>query len=231
MVDKIAYDLRKGSERRTSSRYRLSQPPEVEILHPESGTLFKARLVDLSRGGCYVETDCLLPLEAEITITLKRSGDEVKAQARIVRHLPNEGLALAFTSMEGDGFRILDSWLAIFIATTWVAANRRTTQRAAMQVEVKVSGYNTDGARFTEVTHTVETSAFGGSVILQTAVRVGQRLVLTNLKTKATVECMVAHRGTKSTAGQVGLAFVVANQEFWPIVFSPEDLSSHNPRP
>src|ERR1700676_5413711 len=88
---------RKGSERRTSSRHRLSQPPEVEILHSENGTPVKARLGDLSRGGCYVETDCSLPLEAEVTITLKKDGDQVKAQARIVRAFPNKGLALAFT--------------------------------------------------------------------------------------------------------------------------------------
>ena len=77
MVDKIAYDLRKGSERRTSSRYRLSQPPEVEILHAESGTCVKTRLGDLSRGGCYVEIDLVLPLETEITIKLKKNGDEL----------------------------------------------------------------------------------------------------------------------------------------------------------
>ena len=48
-------------------------------------------------------------------------------------------------------------------------------------------------ARFTEDTTTVEISAFGGSVILKTRVRRGQRLVLSNLQTKVTVECLVAH--------------------------------------
>jgi c-di-GMP-binding flagellar brake protein YcgR len=220
---------RKGSERRTSSRYRLSQPPEVEILHAESGTPVKARLGDLSLGGCYVETDCLLPAETEVTITLKKSGEQVRAQGRIVRAFPNGGLALAFTSMEGDGFRILDGWLSAFVATTWVAANRRRTQRVAMQIEVRVSGYNAEGARFTADTNTVEISAFGGSVILQTPVRTGQRLVLSNLKTKATAECMVAYCGAKGTAGQVGLAFILANQSFWPIVFPPADWCSRDP--
>jgi hypothetical protein len=220
--------LLKEFERRTSSRYRFSQPPEVEILHAESATSVKVRLGDLSRGGCYVETDCLLPLETEVTVTLKKSGDQVSAQARIVRAFPNQGLGLAFTSIEGDGFRILDSWLTTFVATTWVAANRRRTQRVAMQIEVRVSGDNAEGARFMEDTNTVEISAFGGSVILQAPVRTGQRLVLSDLKTNVTVECMVAHCGTKSTAGQVGLAFIVANRSFWPIVFPPADWPSRD---
>ena len=221
---------RKPSERRTSSRYVLTQPPEVEIFHPESGTALKARLCDLSRGGCHIETDYMLPLETEVTITLTKSGDEVKAQARIVRAIPNEGLGLAFTSMEGSGFRILDSWLATFIATSWVAANRRRAQRVAMQVQIRVSGYNGEGTRFSQDTNTVEISPTGCSVILQSPVRIGQRLVVTNLKTNVTVECMVAHHGPKEKASEVGLAFTVANQTFWPIVFPPADWSSHDPK-
>src|ERR1700687_5240168 len=98
-----------SSEHRASPRYRLSAPPEVEILTVTSGTPIKARLADLSLGGCYVETKSLLPLGTELTITLKKSGDHVRAQARVVRASPNQGLGLAFTSMGGEQFRILQS--------------------------------------------------------------------------------------------------------------------------
>jgi hypothetical protein len=204
----------------------LTQPPQVEIFHPETGTALKARLCDLSRGGCQVETDYVLPLETEVTIKLTKSGDEVEAKARIVRVMPNKGFGLAFTSMEGNGFRILDSWLATFIATTWVAANRRRMQRAAMQVHVRVSGYSAGGKRFTQDTATVEISPMGCSVNLQSSVRIGQRLVLTNVKTNVTVECMVASHILKETVSEVGLAFTVPNESFWPIVFPPANLSS-----
>jgi PilZ domain len=213
------------SERRTNPRYRLSPPPEVEILHGDNGALVQASLGDLSRGGCYVQTDCILPLETEVTVTLKKSGDHVRAQARVVRATPHEGLALAFTSMEGEEFRILESWLSIFVATTWVAANRRREQRVAMQVEVRVSGYNGDGARFTEDTRTVMINAFGCLVILRNPVNRGQRLVLSNTRTKRTVECMVAYHEAKGTDWQVGLAFPVPNQPFWSIDFPLADSS------
>ena len=220
---------RKGSERRTSSRYRLSQPPEVEIFHAESGASVKGTLGDLSRGGCYVETESPLPLEADVTITLKKGEDQVRAHARIVRAFPNGGFGLAFTSMEGDGFRILDSWLSAFIATTWVTASRRRSQRLAMEIKVKVSGYDAEGERFSEDTQTVEISALGCLVILRTAVKRGQRLVLSNLQSKVTVECMVAYHEAKGPVWHVGLAFVVLNQPFWPIEFPPVDWSPHKP--
>jgi hypothetical protein len=199
------------------------------MLLTESGTFIQVRLVDLSQGGCQVVTERVLPLGTEVKVTLEKSGDQVKALARVVRTYEDQGLALAFTSMEGEGFRILDEWLSTFVATTWVAANRRRSQRAAMQIEVSVSGYDAKGAGFTEDTKTVEISAFGGSVILRTPVHKGQRLVLSNLKTKVKVECIVANSEARGTERLVGLAFMVANQPFWPMNFPPAGWSHSDP--
>jgi len=220
---------RKSSERRTGPRYRLSAPPKIEMLQTETGTLIQVRLVDLSQGGCQVETDCVLPLGTEVTVTLEKSSNQVRAQARVVRASPNQALALAFTSMEGEGFRILDEWQSTFVATTWVAANRRKSQRAAIQIEVSISGYNSGGVRFTEDTETVEISALGGSVILRTTVHKGQRLVLSNPKTKVEVECIVANIEVKGAERLIGLAFNVPNQPFWPINFPPAGWSQNDP--
>ena len=215
----------KASERRTNSRYRLSRPPEIEMLETKSGTPIKARLGDLSRGGCYVETDCSLPLDTEVTVTMEMDGDQVKAQARIVRIFPEQGLGLAFTSMEGNGFRLLDSWLATFIATTWVSANRRRSQRMQMEIRVRISGYNSEGTQFVQDTNTVEISAHGGSVILKTELKRGQRVVLTNLQSKVTVECLVVYHEAKGPPWLVGLAFIAADQSIWPVTFPPADWS------
>ncbi len=220
---------RKSSEHRTSPRYRLPLPPEAEIFHIETGAPIKARLGDLSSGGCFVETDYFPPVGAEITITLTKSGDRVRAQAQVVRVSPNEGLALVFTSMGAEEFRILESWLSIFVATAWVAANRRGTQRVAMHIEVRVSGYNAEGARFTEDTRTIQISGFCCLVTLRTQVNRGKRLTLTNLQTKKTVECLVAYHEASGAAWQVGLAFVALNQPFWPVDFPPADWSRHHP--
>jgi hypothetical protein len=94
-----------------------------------------------------------------------------------------------------------------------------------MKIEVRVSGYNAEGTRFTEDTQTDQISAFGGLVTLQTPVKRGQRLVLSNLQTKVTVECMVAYQD----ATHVGLAFVILNQSFWPVDFPPAEWSFRHP--
>jgi Tfp pilus assembly protein PilZ len=216
-------------EQRTSARYRLSPSPEIEILHGDTGAPIQASLGDLSQGGCFVETDSEHPVDSEVTLVLKRGEDRVKARARIVWSVPNKGLGLAFTSMEGDDFRILESWLSIFVATTWTATNRRRTPRAAMKIAVRVTGYNREGARFTEDTHTAVVSAFGGMVLLRTPVNRGQRLVLSILQSKKMVECIVAHSEALGSQWQVGLAFTVLNQPFWPVDFPAADWSSHHP--
>ena len=220
---------RSRSEHRTSSRHKLSAPPEVEILQDQPGLPAKVRLGNLSRGGCYVLTDCDLPLGTEVTVRLKKGGEEIKAGARVVRIAPQEGLGFAFTSMGGEEFYLLDHWISTFVSTLWVEETRRSSQHVAMQIEVRVSAYNTDGERFTENTHTVDISALGGSVILSTPVEKEHRLVLLNLQTKVTVECMVVKTELRAAKWRVGFAFVVPNQPFWPISFPQPNWSSRHP--
>ena len=186
------------------------------------------RLGNLSRSGCFVETTYSAPLEAKVTLVLKKSGDEVRAQARVARAFPNQGLGLEFISIEGNGFQVLDDWLSTYMASTWVVAPRRS-QRVAMQIAVGVSGLNAKGARFAEETSTIEINSAGCSVILRTPLGLGQRLVLRNLKTNISIECMVAYRSNVAVQPLVGLGFLVAADAFWPIVFTPADWSVHYP--
>ena len=97
-----------------------------------------------------------------------------------------------------------------------------------MQVKVRVSGYNAEGTRFVEDTNTVEISAFGGSVILQTRGEEGTTAGPHQPQSKVTVECLVVYHEAKGTAWLVGLAFIVANQSFWPIAFPPADWSNRD---
>ena len=207
----------------------MPAPPEVEILRVEDGMSVPARLVDLSSGGCFIETDYLPAEGTDLAITLKKSGDVLKAQVQVIRVVPNSGLALVFTAMGAEEFRTLESWMSIFVATSWVAANRRGTQRVAMQIDVRVSGYNAEGVRFTEDTQTVLISGLGCLVTMQTKVSRGKRVTLTNLQSKKTVECLVAYHEPSGAAWQVGLAFVALNQPFWPVEFPPADWTRNHP--
>jgi hypothetical protein len=167
-----------------NSRYRLSTPPDAEIIPAGSPTGVTVRLGDLSRGGCFVETSYSIPVETEVTLILKKNGTQVRAQARVVRAFPSKGLGLQFLSMEGNGLQVLADWLSTFIGSAWVATTRRSSQRVTLQIAVRVSGHNVKGARFAEETNTIEVNYAGCSVILRSPVDTGQRLVVHNIETE-----------------------------------------------
>jgi hypothetical protein len=172
-----------------------------------------------------VGSDYLPPVGTELTIRLRKSADQLIAQTQVVRVAPMEGLALEFTSMAAEDFRTLQSWLSIYVATEWVAKNRRRTERVVMPIDVSVSGYNSEGVRFTERTTTIEISGFGCLVTLQAPVGRGKRVALTNLQTKKTVECLIAYHESSGAVMKVGLAFITLNQPFWPVEFEAVDWS------
>lgn len=169
-----------------------------------------------------METDVVLPLEAEVTLILRKGDDQIQAQARVVRALPNRGLSVSFTAMPAEEFRILESWLASFVATKW-AADQRRSQRVAAEIEVKVSGYNREGKRFTEDTKTLVISASGCLMLLMTPVNRGQRVVLSIAKSRVQAECMVVFHEARDDTRHVGLAFITPTLAFWPIDVLPTE--------
>jgi c-di-GMP-binding flagellar brake protein YcgR len=215
-------------ERRANPRYRLSTPPEAEIFMAGYGKPLSVNLLDISRGGCFVETKHECPVETEISVTLRKSGDRLQAMARVARLEPGKGLALQFISMEREVFQLLDNWLSQFVTAAWAAANRRKAQRVAMQIKVSVSGYNSEGERFAEDTKTIAISAFGCQVLLRNPVKKGQRLVLSNAQTKKTAEFLVVHQEWKGAESNIGLAFTGPSHSFWPVEFPPVDWSPHH---
>jgi hypothetical protein len=218
-----------SSERRTSPRYEISTLPEIEIIRCDDGASVRGNVRDLSQGGCSVETDCVLPVNTDVMVILTKSGDQVRADAQIVWTVPKRGLGLSFTSMDGKGFQLLESWLSIYVAAKWASTNRMRAQRVAMQIEVRVSGYDHEGVRFMESTRTVVVSALGGSVSLRTPVVRGQRVVLTNVQSRRTVECIIVHAEVTGSEWKVDLAFIGLYQDFWPVDFPPADWSIHHP--
>lgn len=171
----------------------------------------------------------MLAPETEVAVTLNNNSDLVRTVARIVRVEPGQGMALAFTSISGHDFFVLEAWLSTYVSSNWVATNRRRAHRVAVQIMVRVSGYNLEDVRFAEETKTIAVSASGCSVVLKTPVRRGQRLVLSNIECKKTTECLVANREQKGADWHVGLAFTASNERFWPIEFPPIDWSSRHP--
>ena len=216
-----------GADRRTHPRYEFLAA--AEIVATESAARIETRVRDLSQQGCYVDTSDALPLGTVTDVRITKGSQRFEARARVVYSRATKGMGLVFTTIEPDRLRTLETWLTESRETSWLAANRRRSQRVLMTVPVRVSG-KTGGAAFEEDAHTRAISAHGALIHLSTQVHRGQRLTLSNVQTKAALECVVAHIDRRQRdQPQVGVEFLLPNPMFWHVAFPPKDWTPRHP--
>jgi PilZ domain len=217
-----------GADRRVHPRYEFTAA--VEVLVADSGARIETRVRDLSQQGCYVDTSDALPLGTVTDVRIKKGAQRFEAQARVVYSRATKGMGLVFTGIGAEPRRILETWLAESRETSWLAANRRRSQRVLMTIPVRVSGKSGGGSPFDEDTHTRAISAHGALILVSTQVYRGQRLTLSNVQTKAALECVVAHIDRRQADHpQVGVEFALPNPMFWHVAFPPKDWSPRHP--
>jgi hypothetical protein len=217
-----------GADRRTHPRYEFIAA--AEIVAAETGARIAMRVRDLSQQGCYVDTSDALPLGTITDVLISKGAQRFEARARVVYSRAATGMGLVFTAIEPEQLLTLETWLAESRETSWLAANRRRSQRVLVTIPVRVSGQTGAGPRFEEETHTRAISAHGALILLLAQVHRGQRLTLSNVQTKAALECVVAHidRHQKNQP-QVGVEFALPNPTFWHVTFPPKDWTPRHP--
>ena len=102
----------------------------------------------------------------------------------------------------------------------------RRSKRVYIAMPVIVKGQQ--GAEtFEEKASTESVSAHGCMIRLAKAVNRGQKLTLTNVKSREAIECRVAYIG-QSEGGkiQVGIEFSRTAGYFWHIAFPPDDWNT-----
>jgi hypothetical protein len=217
-----------GADRRIHPRYEFRAA--VEVLAAESGARMETRVRDLSQQGCYVDTSDALPLGTVTDVRIKKGAQRFEARARVVYSRAGKGMGLVFTSIGPERLQILETWLAESRETSWLAANRRRSQRVLVTIPVRVSGQTGHRSPFEEATHTRAISAHGALILLSNQVHRGQRLTLSNLQTRAALECVVAHIDRhQSNHPQVGVEFTLPNPVFWHVAFPPKDWTPRHP--
>jgi hypothetical protein len=217
-----------GADRRTHPRYEFTAA--VEVIAAESGARIETRVRDLSQQGCYVDTNKPLPLGTVTNVRITKGTQLFKAHARVVYSRANKGMGLVFTAIEPGERGTLATWLAESRETSWLAANRRRSQRVLMTIPVRVSGQNVLGSPFEEETQTRAISAHGALILISAQVYRGQRLTLSNVQTKAALECVVAHIDRRrGEHPQVGVEFALPNPMFWHVAFPPNDWTPRHP--
>ena len=98
------------------------------------------------------------------------------------------------------------------------------TQRATIEIPIRVVAKLDDGSTFEELTKTHVVNAAGGLISLRKAFQKGTRLLLINLKTDNQAACTVAnvqsgvHGKTK-----LGIVFDQPMPLYWGIAFPPAD--------
>jgi len=217
-----------GADRRTHPRYAFTAA--VEVVANEPGALLKARVRDLSQQGCLVDTDSPFALGTATDVRITKGVESFEAGARVVYNQPGKGMGLMFTAVEPERLGTLNRWIAESRETSWLAANRRRSQRVLMKIPVRVSTQAGAASFFEEDTHTLAISAHGALLVVAAPVYRGQRFMLSHLQTKASLECIVAHVD-KVPGGQtrVGVEFMMPNQTFWRVAFPPKDWTPRHP--
>src|SRR5258706_15445682 len=127
-----------GADRRIYPRYEFTAA--VEVLAAESGVRMETRVRDLSQQGCYIDTSDALPLGTVTDVRIKKGAQLFEARARVVYSRAAKGMGLVFTAIEPERLRTLETWLTESRETSWLAANRRRSQRVLMAIPVRVSG-------------------------------------------------------------------------------------------
>ena len=217
-----------GADRRTHIRYAFTASVEVVAAEPEAR--IKTRVRELSQQGCYVDTDSPLALGTATDVRITKGASSFEARARVVYNQPRKGMGLVFTVVEPKQLGTLDSWIAESRETSWLAANRRRSQRVLMKIPVQVTGQVGVGSPFEEETFTLAISAHGALIAIAAPVYRGQRFTLSNVQTKAALECVVVHVDRfPGQQTQVGVEFMLPNPTFWHVAFPPKDWTPHHP--
>ena len=99
-----------------------------------------------------------------------------------------------------------------------------------MKIPVRVSGQVGVGSPFEEETFTLAISAHGALIAIAAPVYRGQRFTLSNVQTKAALECVVVHVDRfPGEQIQVGVEFMLPNPTFWRVAFPPKDWTPRHP--
>jgi hypothetical protein len=213
-----------GAERRTDRRYNFTGTAQLTDL--KSDLVIDARVRDLGRRGCYVDTDNPLSLGSLANISIRSDGQVFNAQGKVVYSLAGKGMGIFFAEIGHTDLPILETWLSAKIEASWLDSNRRKSQRILMRVPVHVAGVSAANAPFNEDTFTEMINAHGALILVSCTLAKGQKLTLENTRTGAALECVVVFVDRRDLH-RVGVSFVLACADFWQVTFPPADWTPH----
>ena len=121
---------RRRLERRKHPRYPVSGGG-AEIRQQGVDSRIWARLTDISRGGCYLETMSPLPVLTYINLTLTLEEQHVHAKGQVVVAHPHFGMGVQFLDLSDKDRPVLEAWIADLAAQAAPPVGRRGGENPA----------------------------------------------------------------------------------------------------
>jgi hypothetical protein len=91
----------------------------AEIVDLQSTKTLNAHTMDLSVGGCYLETANPLPVRSGISLKLIHGETAITVFADVVRSEPGKGMGVKFRALEPGQLSILKGWFFAVDRPDW----------------------------------------------------------------------------------------------------------------
>jgi PilZ domain len=110
MPDHSKQDTVVALERRHFPRYSITASAEATDV--KSQTRIKARISDLGRWGCHVDTVSPFVVNTVVKIGIEKDKERFFAEARVLYSTVGMGMGLIFTVVDPAEVSILEKWIA-----------------------------------------------------------------------------------------------------------------------
>ena len=108
------------AERRINDRQMFTVT--AEVVEFVTGARFSSRTMDLGPGGCFVDTTNPLPVSTKVQLKLTKGQTTLQTGGTVVYSQNGLGMGIAFSNLEPEQQKSLDSWLSGMAAERPVAS-------------------------------------------------------------------------------------------------------------
>lgn len=125
---------RRRIDRRKHPRYPVSGGG-AEIRQQGVDSRIWARLTDISRGGCYLETMSPLPVLTYVNLTLTLDEQHLQTKGQVVVAHPHFGMGVQFLDLSDKDRPVLEAWLAGLAPEVVPPLGRRSGENPARTLD------------------------------------------------------------------------------------------------
>ena len=102
-------------ERRTGPRYSFLAV--VELSETVGVYCVDGRIREISRKGCYVNTQSTLPVDTKLTVVITCEDESFETRGKVIYAHEQVGMGILFENTTDEHLETLNSWLATLAGT------------------------------------------------------------------------------------------------------------------